>query len=603
MNGVFALNDKPLFPFERNRYYIGKLLTSLDFQAEQTYLNNKRNFLNKMLFGGGILCGLGCYNLDDATVMVESGAALDSLGRELVLEKSVVRKLSAISGFEGLKSERASLCLRYGEEAVRPVYAISRQSGEEEYEMNRIREGVELFLADADAAESGAGIESEFLSRVLLYSGGDYSAELSLPSAVPCGGRVRLCLTVEKLSEAPLAFAMECALQLPAFTAEDGGHEVRLAIESTELKKGSKITKEAWLSAQEQPVDSTVVIAGAGGTVFHIGGQRDTLSENRMLQVAVEELSPEDIIAREIGKISLENREAAAKQPYVRLADFILQRSQTVCIIERVIEAGAESYLPTAADAALRREYSAYYGAKRPLTAIPTGTAAEKPEPYATREPLYATGMCEIPLDPPVKAGYVFYSDEIMHGLGAGNVYVTVGFEYLSDDKKTLAPAQNTIYGAPGLFDEEEALAVCAETAVKVMNDRGSFMAAAMLTRETKETMLVLRWVAIKLPSAGDPLNSSISGRTIAAVQPTAVLAARESLYFAVSFRNMEPCTLTYALTERASGSITPDGVYTAPAKEGVYEIKITCAGEPGIFTYAYAVVKKGGAAEETPQE
>ena len=44
------MNGNPLFPFERNRYYSGKMLTSADFAAEQEYGNNKRRFLNNLMF-------------------------------------------------------------------------------------------------------------------------------------------------------------------------------------------------------------------------------------------------------------------------------------------------------------------------------------------------------------------------------------------------------------------------------------------------------------------------------------------------------------------------------------------------------------------------
>lgn len=54
-------------------FYPGKILTSADFQAEQDYLS----------------------------LLVENGAAIDGLGRGIVLETSVVRKLSAM----GLPSE------------------------------------------------------------------------------------------------------------------------------------------------------------------------------------------------------------------------------------------------------------------------------------------------------------------------------------------------------------------------------------------------------------------------------------------------------------------------------------------------------------------
>ena len=94
-------------------------------------------------------------------------------------------------------------------------------------------------------------------------------------------------------------------------------------------------------------------------------------------------------------------------------------------------------------------------------------------------------------------------------------------------------------------------------------------------------------------------LRNSRRPKSISAVQPTILLGTHESCYFNVRFRNMEPCGLTYELTDRDSGEITPDGVYTAPAREGVYEIRISCADMPLISTYAYAVVKKRDAEQE----
>ena len=85
------MESNQLLPFERNRYYVGKLLTSADFQAEQTYNSHKRRFLNEMMFGSGIVCGLGVYSLDDLSIMVDSGVAMDGCGREIALENPAVQ--------------------------------------------------------------------------------------------------------------------------------------------------------------------------------------------------------------------------------------------------------------------------------------------------------------------------------------------------------------------------------------------------------------------------------------------------------------------------------------------------------------------------------
>jgi hypothetical protein len=55
----------------------------------------------------------------------------------------------------------------------------------------------------------------------------------------------------------------------------------------------------------------------------------------------------------------------------------------------------------------------------------------------------------------------------------------------------------------------------------------------------------------------------------------------------------MQPCALSYELTEKDTGEIGEDGVYQAPSREGVYEIKIYCTDKPRIATYVYAIVSK----------
>ncbi len=595
-NGVLALRNKQLFPFERNRYYVGKLLTSADFQAEQTYFGNKRRFLNEMLFGAGVVCGLGVYALDDVSLMVESGVALDYLGRELVLDTSVVRKLNAIEGFETLESDRACLCLRYTETPGQPVYTVNRRE-QEEYEMNRLCEGASLLLIDADKAAAIGRPENEFFSRALLYSNEDYVVELSIPAFIPCGSRVRLTVYVTKLSNSAAAFSMECVLQSPALAFEDGTHETTLVIEETLPAQGEQIVRPLWLAAQHRPSPESVVIAEPGRTVFRVGQDKTPLQEKVAVRAVIEQADADEIIERELGRVSLESRTLVAAPEYICLAELSLQRTQNSCMIEAVREKGIKQFVHTGADEAQRRALRACYGyvGGASAAAVPTAEVRDTAAMGALipREPLFTTGLCEIPLGGDVRPGRVFYSDEIVHGLGKGDVFVSLGFEYLADDPKTNQLSRSTIYGNVALFADEQPPVPGAELAVKVMNDRGSFIAAAKILEETVNVLLVLRWTAYKIPAAGDHLERDIRGRRISAMPPTIVMGTRESHYFNVKFHNMEPCTLTYALTEKGAGEITRDGVYTAPAREGVYEIQISCADDPLISTYAYAVVKK----------
>jgi hypothetical protein len=81
-----------LRPFQRNRYFYGKLMSVRDFETEQSYMNEKRHLLNRLVNGCGIVCGL---TIDDLEVSVgegnikirfkSGGLALDCWGREVVV--------------------------------------------------------------------------------------------------------------------------------------------------------------------------------------------------------------------------------------------------------------------------------------------------------------------------------------------------------------------------------------------------------------------------------------------------------------------------------------------------------------------------------------
>jgi hypothetical protein len=586
------MENEQLLPFERNRYYVGKLLTSSDFLAEQTYLNNKRRFLNSMMFGRGVVRGLGVYNLDDLSVIVESGVAIDGSGREIVVESAVIRKLSALEGFETITGDRALLMLRYREEFVHPTYSIARKErSDAEYEMNRVRETWELFLTEQ--APSAARPDTEFLSKSVLYADGDYEVEVAVPGNVSCGERVRLSVFVKRLTDSPKRLSVDCAIHTPAFTNENGDHELPVKFDDVLPDRGLALRYDFFMDARNEPAPDSFILAKSASIRVRVDGESRLPDKDLMLNVNVVDIPLYELIGREVGRVNLETALDAGDSNTICLAELSLQRSKTDYIVEKTED--RRTYIRTMASEAMRREYASYFG-RAQTPAREGGEAPKAPDFVGTpfREPLYATGLCEIPLGANPRRGEVFFSDEIMHGLGEGNIHVDVGFEYIVEAGRNASAERHTIYGDPELFERENPQVAYATTAVKVYAERGSFIIAASLTKPTNYAVILLRWVAVKLPGGGDRfLPHKTAGLSIAALTPTVVLGMRETHYFAVSFKNMEPCTISYELTEKNSGEISADGVYTAPSKEGVYEIRISCADMPTIGTYAYAVVKK----------
>ena len=70
--------------FSRLRYFHGMLLDDKDFRAEQQYHAGKRRFLNRMLHGSGVVCGLELKGEKDKRwIKVTSGLAFDCSGNEI----------------------------------------------------------------------------------------------------------------------------------------------------------------------------------------------------------------------------------------------------------------------------------------------------------------------------------------------------------------------------------------------------------------------------------------------------------------------------------------------------------------------------------------
>ena len=299
--------------------------------------------------------------------------------------------------------------------------------------------------------------------------------------------------------------------------------------------------------------------------------------------------------------MNLEMKNIGGQGDYIRLADFNLVRTESAYIIDEVIEATVKQYVSAPAADLKRADYLEYFVKEADIRSPHTGAYA--PESAASRYnndaknvPQIATGSLEIPLGEDAQRGDIFYSGEIMHGLGTGNVYVEVGYEMISEENQIRPQAKSTIYGNPEIFGNDVTSVVKAQTAVRVLNDKGSFVVGAKLLDRVDYLMLTYRWVAIRFPSGEDlSVDQDTTGISISPEMPTVRMHTKESHYFGVRFEGTEPVSLTYELTEENAGDITADGVYTAPAKAGVYEIRISCTDMPKVCTYAYAIVDKKG--------
>ena len=179
------------------------------------------------------------------------------------------------------------------------------------------------------------------------------------------------------------------------------------------------------------------------------------INENLELQTAMTDMDIEKISACELGRENYESRAKKAEHERIVLAEFSLIGADGVYVITGVKDKEAKTYINTPESFGKRLSLNSYF-------AEPDCTEKKLPEAVETvaqKEevcgPLMSNGFVEIPLNVGMKKGDVCYSDEILHGLGKGDVYVKVGIQCMEEDVRTNRNTKTTIYGNSDLFEED----------------------------------------------------------------------------------------------------------------------------------------------------
>ena len=584
------------FAFERNRYYSGKMLTSSDFEAEQTYMNGKRNFLNHMIYGSGIVCGLNVNNIDDLSVMIESGVAIDQDGHEIVVGSSIVKKLSAIDGFEELESNSARLVLKYREEETMPVYSVEKSGAANRYENNRVTEKYDLVLVDSDQGKKSR-LDS-FVRSVPFLENPDYEVYIQIPSIVCMGYLVRLTVNVKKVSDRNVPLSFDGVLQLPVMTTENGEHELAIGTHEIRLNKNEELNTDYWIYCDQTEITSTEILLRNHSSHASVGEYEVRTEEKLAIPIEVSHKDP-SYVSREVGARPTLSELTNASQDGVELCEFLLLKTEGAYIIDEIINEGVRRYIPTIAADAVRREYEHHFREERSDHGdmkASSGVSDSRGQLFYQPN-RFTSGTIEVPLKPDMKRNEVCFSEEIMHGLGKGDVYVEVGLSHFDDEGQMNAQEKRTVFGDMSIFEDSGSVSM--SLGVEVFNNRGSFRVGVKLLGEQKSIIATVYWIAVKVMPIEERLKETEENQSISPEIPTVRMVARDSFFFNVRFNNMKPMRLTYELTESGSGEITADGIYTAPIKEGVYEIHIYCTDLPEISTYAYAIVSRGMASEK----
>lgn len=575
------MKNSRLFPFERNNYYYGKLLSVDDFELEQKYVNDKRRTINRFLYGSGIVAGMYVLQVDDFTVSVERGMAFDYSGREIIIDSPVMKRMSLIEGYdtccEGDKSQGyLYLCLEYAESQEEPVYNVAgKNAGNmQEKEYNKIKEGYRLFLTDQEPETDQLSQAELYTDIQTVYWGNGIRIRQKVSRFVRAGGTAELTVEVENMGQQHL-FGFSYSLKLSCLSWE-GKSTLKVAFNEALMEKAEKYTLTYKLDAHDIPDTEGSLYLEEDSFVFSVE-QKQVEAEARARQIVL--VTAENEKQEVIDCYYKSNMETVLKnnfQQSIYLAKISFIRAGGSYMIQRVENAPFGQYVTNnVINGAISQMLC------KDMERIQTGKGSARiGEDTRKKEErkgkfLFAQGETEISLGGKFIKGKTFFSQEIFHGLGVGQASIILS---------TVRDGNAEIYGNMEVFEDTKLL-----LAAKLNQENGSFVIGVRAVEEAMETSLRIHWTVLKEKeeTAGEKEERRIF------IKPNVLnLKVRESHHLEAICTNMKDKRLKWSVGENC-GTVDESGIYTAPNESGVFEVCVQSIAYQDVKASIFVIVRE----------
>lgn len=584
---------------ERNRYFYGKLMTVRDFDAEQTYSANKRRLLNRVLQGAGVVCGLAVTTDDDATLTIESGMALDYLGREIIVEQPLLRKLQMLEGHEKLVDcKDAWLCLDYKEESVDPVNSVGTESSGPQYNMTR--EGYRLYLSnempDYISLLRAAGRENVSI----LYQDDLLTLVAMMPSGVCSGEELTITVMVVKNEQTPpVQFNLEGR---NAFVDSDSG---KLVIDYHESPEENRKVYFVDFPIRVQALSGLTCQLFPEGAKLELELGSHHYKNFISVDASVNLFGSDQLLKKYYRGIDTLERHLDGAVLPIFLAKLELLQSAGSVYISSVTHLPFDQSVGTTAavgggsgggfdenfsiSTSVRNlEYwqkpdvRASWNAVNNTMLLDFGLPSPEQYDYSVSH-----GSVDIPLPGGVRVNSRYFSDEIPHGLGAGAVDVRLSIEFPGAKDRTAL-----LFGNAELFRKQKGVPTppWVEAAAIVYPEKGTMRIGIWLHDEVPGNVMKVHYFASR-----PGLNSSkmVADRkiTVSILPEMARVNRGEQIRMKANVSGTEDTGVIWSVKEADGGSIDQNGIYQAPEVRGTYEIVATSAADRDIQTSAFVIV------------
>lgn len=557
-------------PFERNRYFYGKLLSVDDFETEQKYMNDKRRMMNRYLHGTGVVCGMNVIAVDDTTLSIEMGLALDFAGREIVIPAPVTKKLAMMDGFDTYAESKEDkgylyVCIDYDETEKEAVHSIAgNYDGASGTEYNKYAEGYRLYLTDMEPERSLGTISNLYEENKTLYWGNGIRVKQIMPRYANSNGVCEVRVIVENMGQRqPVSFSYD--LELNCLSSKGKSYH-KVTFDENDYDKSARYEKSYYLD--------TMAVNDVYGSAKLIGNSFELIIGERKVKAKAQcenqVYITQNNIKRELFKNyylnAMENISKDSYQQSIYLAKVAVIRAGKSYIIDNVENLPFSQYI---SNSSLNAAIVELINRQLDLGQLGVGTSAHDESAAALVESRshsdyqMTSGFIVMNLGIGGMVGQKFFSTPITHGLGLGRVDIILGSAYFLRDES------ETVYGSADIFEDKEA-EFNADLAAKTDSQNGTFIIGMRLNQMTSAQQVKIYWTAIKNNSEDGALNDK---RSIM-IQPNMLyMNLRESYYLEAKVSGTIQTDVKWHVKEDDGGTIDENGMYTAPNQVGVYEV------------------------------
>ncbi|MCI8834175.1 MAG: hypothetical protein HFH24_02175 [Ruminococcus sp.] len=574
------------FPFERNRYFYGKLLSVEDFETEQKYFNDKRRTINRFLFGSGVVCGLQVVEVDEESISLERGLALDFAGREIVVEEPVVKRIADLDGYDAAEDAGGEegfyyLCLDYQEEPFERMHNVAGTGENSGGEFNKYREGYRLFLTRTEPEKeigSPIGLYEEWVE---IYGENGIKIRHVLPRYLEMGSEPFLRIEVENTrQQQTFSFAYE--LELSFLTHQDEA-KVQIHFDEKEHAKEKKYILEIPLKAAYIDDVKGEVSLSPGSFVLRIGEREYGTARQGRIQTQIGRQEAGRTLLETYYRRAMEDAAAPSFRQSIYLARIYVVKTEDVCLIERVERLPFGQYIfhteiATAMWYKLAEDVKKLKRKQAEETDFGKGRTV-----ISTQQPETACGEVLFDLTA-VKKGEVLYSDRIYHGLGFGPVSIVLGYEV----EHGFPEDREIFFGDASVFQNVRD-GFQASLGARMESFQGAFVIGMKVQKNEDVETVRVRWSAQKHPAERTELQKK---RLF--IQPDVPnLRVGESIVFTTVSEGFQDERIQWSVKDLGGGTIDKNGKYTAPETAGVFRIQAVSTLYPEVGASTFVVVRE----------